>query len=70
MNGGRGFSLCSYINTSMVPALVSLERRDLMSLTHATQEEEELDGVLIEAEVDWLRVEDGADQVSFSCGES
>jgi hypothetical protein len=37
-----------------------------MRLTHATQEEEELGGVLIEAEVDGLRVEDGAYQVSFS----
>ena len=35
-------------------------------LTHAPQEEEELPGVLVEAEVDGLGVEDGADQVSFS----
>ena len=38
-------------------------------LTYTPQEKQELNSVLVEAEVDRLGVEDGADQVSLGCEE-
>lgn len=36
-------------------------------LTNKTQEEQELDRISVEAEVGWLRIQNGADQVPFGC---
>lgn len=37
------------------------------NLTDETENEQELGRISIEPEVDWLRVKDGADQVTFGC---
>lgn len=39
-------------------------------LTNQPQDEQELDSVLVEAEVGRLRVHDGADQAAFGCEEA
>ena len=39
------------------------------ALTDSTQEKQELAGISVETEVDRLRVENGANQVTFSCEE-
>lgn len=37
------------------------------ALTNTTQDEQELDRVLVEAKVGRLRIQNGADQVTFGC---
>lgn len=46
------------------------ESRLFCRLTNQPQNEQELDSVLVEAEVGRLRVHDGADQAAFGCEEA